>query len=351
MPLIRPTLAELVLRYEQDMAARLDLGQLIPEGPASAIAHVIAAMAHDENGAIANEVLELWPDTCLASSLDTWGFRFTLPRKAAVAAFGTVVFLGTNGAQIPLNAEVQRADGQRFRTTALATIVGGASSAPVVAVLAGSAGVTAPLTSLTLNTAVVGGSVSSISVDASGLVNGADVEEDEDFRRRLIQRWRNPPGSGQAADYVRWATSIAGVTRAWCLPANQGPGTIGVTFVCDNDPLSIIPSPAKVAEVLAFILTQRPEPVPVAVFAPTLLAVNFTLHIAPDSTDLRAATIVSLGDLFLREGGPALTIPLSHVRQAISLTPGLNDYVLTVPASDLVLAGGQIPVVGVVTWT
>jgi len=126
-------------------------------------------------------------------------------------------------------------------------VVGGTALATVLAVVPGSAGVTAPLTPLSLSTSVVG-TISSSTVDANGLHDGVDVETDEDFRRRLIQRWREPPGPGTKADYERWAGQVPGVTRAWCLPGNPWPGAVAVTFVCDNDPLSIIPSDAKVAE-------------------------------------------------------------------------------------------------------
>lgn len=349
MPLARPTIAERVDRTEKELAGRLGLGTLIPRGPLAALARVIAGACHLESGRIAYEVRQIWPNTADATNLDSWGSLLSEPRKVAVAATGNVVFAGSNGTVIPLGATVQRADGQSFRSTATVTIVGGAAIVPVIAIVAGVAGNTTASTTMQLTSTVVG-TVTSVIVDSSGLDLGADQESDENFRRRLVQRFSQAPGAGTIEDYERWALEVPGVTRAWVLPANQGAGTVGLTFVLDDDPVSIIPSATKVAEMQAYILARRPEPTAFLAFAPTLVSVNFTIHVVPDTTDVRTAVADSLQTLFESEGGPSRTIPLSHLREAISLAPGETDHVLSVPAGDLVLGGGQIPVVGTITW-
>jgi uncharacterized phage protein gp47/JayE len=350
MALPRPTLPELITRTEQDLASRLSLGQLIPRGPLAAIARVVAGACHLQFGRIDYEVAQVWPDTCDSSNLDRWGGLLTLPRKPAGPAGGLIVFAGTDGTVIALGTLVQRADGEQFATQVVSTVMGGAATVSVLAVTDGTLGNTPALAPLGLVSTVVG-TITSVQVDANGLSGGVDQELDEPFRARLIQRLGNAPGSGTAADYERWALEVPGVTRAWPLPANQGPGTVGLTFVLDDDPVTPIPSATKVAEVQAYIDARRPEPVPVLVFAPVQVTVAFTIHVVPDTAEVRAAVAQSLADLFLREGGPSTTLPLSHLREAISLAPGETDHVLTVPASDLVLGGGQIPVVGTITWT
>jgi uncharacterized phage protein gp47/JayE len=57
-----------------------------------------------------------------------------------------------------------------------------------------------------------------------------------------------------------------------------------------------------------------------------------------------------LTDLFVREGSPGGTILLSHIREAISQATGETDHILTVPAANVVLGAGAIPVLGTVTW-
>lgn len=350
MPLPRPKLSELILRVEQDLASRLGLGQLIPRGPAAAFARVIAGTAHGQYGKIEIEVANVWPDTCDAENLDRWGDLLSLPRKAAVAADGSVVMVGTDGTTIALGTLVQRADGRQFSTLNAATVVGGTATIPVLAVQTGYGGNTAALTPLVLASSVVG-TISAVTVDAIGLIGGADEEGDEAFRRRLVQRFSMAPAAGTESDYVRWALEVPGVTRAWALPANQGPGTVGVTFVVDDDPVSIIPTATQVADVQAYIDARKPITASVLVFAPVLIAIDFTIHVVPDTPEVRASVADSLEVLLEREGSPASVIPLSHVREAISLAPGETDHVLTLPAADISIGAGHIPAVGVITWT
>jgi len=349
MPLARPTLSELIARAEQDLASRLGLGQLIPRGPAAALARVVAGASHLLHGRIDYATNQTWPDTADAENLDRFGALLSLPRKAAVAAGGLVVFTGVNGSSIPTGSQVQRADAEKFETVAAGTIVGGAATIEVLGITPGVAGNTAGLAPLTL-VSPVSGVDTDAQAEALGLYGGADAEQDEPYRRRLVQRLSQAPGAGTSADYVRWALEVPGVTRAWCLPNNQGPGTVGVTFVLDGDPVSIIPGATKVAEVQTYIDARRPEPASVLVFAPVPVAVAFTIALVPNTPEAQASVAQSLAELFEREGGPNRTIPLSHLREAISLAPLETDHTLTVPAADLVLGGGEIPVVGTLTW-
>lgn len=64
---------------------------------------------------------------------------------------------------------------------------------------------------------------------------GQDTEDDEDYRSRLLDDIRKPPGAGTVSDYKGWAESIAGVGGATVVPEweNQfgypnGPGTVKV---------------------------------------------------------------------------------------------------------------------------
>lgn len=349
MPLPRPSLSELIVRTEQDLASRLGLSQLIPQGPAAAIARVIAGAAHGQYGRIDYQALQTWPDTADAENLDRFGALFSLPRKPAAAAYGSVTFVGVTGTTIAAGAVLQRADGVRFTTQSPATLIAGAAVVPVLAVLPGYAANTAGLTVLQLASSV-SGTVTSVTVESAGLSGGADQEGDDPFRARLVQRMASAPSVGTAADYERWSLEVAGVTRAWPLPANQGAGTVGLTFVLDEDPISIIPTATKVAEVQAYLDARKPLEVGLLVFAPILVTVDFTIAVVPNTAAVRAAVAASLADLFLREGAPGSTIPLSHVREAISLAPGETDHALTVPATDIVVGAGEIPTVGTITW-
>ncbi|MDD4952837.1 MAG: baseplate J/gp47 family protein, partial [Desulfovibrionaceae bacterium] len=103
-------------------------------------------------------------------------------------------------------------------------ISGGAASAPVDAVEAGTGGNESAGVSLTL-TSPVSGVQSTAAVAAGGITGGADQEADEALRARLITRIQQSPHGGAGYDYVAWALEVSGVTRAWCYPEHMGLGT------------------------------------------------------------------------------------------------------------------------------
>jgi uncharacterized phage protein gp47/JayE len=54
--------------------------------------------------------------------------------------------------------------------------------------------------------------------------------------------------------------------------------------------------------------------------------------------------------LILRDAQPGATLKISHIREAISIAAGEDDYVLTAPAADVAMATGQMATMGVLTW-
>ncbi|PHJ53465.1 baseplate J protein, partial [Nostoc linckia z1] len=134
-------------------------------------------------------------------------------------------------------------------------------------------------------------------------------------------------------------------------PNNTGPGTVGVTFVTDDDPGGIIPDSDKVDEVQAYIDARRPVTADVTVFAPVAVALNFTIDLSPDTAVVRAAVEASLRDLIRREAQPGGTIYLSQIREAISIAAGETDHTLTSPNANVTRTAGQITTFGTITWT
>jgi len=85
------------------------------------------------------------------------------------------------------------------------------------------------------------------------------------------------------------------------------------------------------------------------------LAVNFSIHLVPDTADTRAAVAAELGDLLGRVGEPGDgagrgKILLSAIRTAIGVATDVTDYTVTVPAADVVPGIGQLPSVGTITF-
>lgn len=350
MPFSRPTLQQLIERIQADIESRLP-------GTDPRLKHsVLAILARAEAGAVHGLygyldwlADQLMADTAEAEFLDRHASIWAVTRLAPAQASGNVIFAGTNGAVIPAGTELQRSDGWLYATLADATIASGTAIAAVQARTAGASGNTASSATLTL-TSPISGVNSSATVAAGGLAGGTDTETDAALRTRLLARLQAPPHGGAEFDYVAWAQEVAGVTRAWAYPLENGPGTVAVRFMTDGLTANGIPDAGKVAEVQAHIDTRRPVGAAPTVAAPIAAALNFTIHIVPDTSAVRAAVTAELQDMIRREAQPGGKILLSHIREAVSLATGETDSVVSAPAADVTYTTGQIAVMGTVTW-
>ncbi|EAV8894972.1 hypothetical protein FE075_04695 [Salmonella enterica] len=88
-----------------------------------------------------------------------------------------------------------------------------------IADVAGTAGNTDDGTALRLGTPITG--IPSTGY-ADTLIGGADKEELETWRARVMERYYWIPQGGADPDYVIWAKEIAGITRAWTFRHYKG---------------------------------------------------------------------------------------------------------------------------------
>ena len=84
---------------------------------------------------------------------------------------------------------------------------------------------------MSLGVAVPG--VTSQGRASSDLTGGSNTEDQEAFRARVMDAYREPPRGGAEMDYATWAISVPGVTRAWCLRNGYGAGTVVVYIMLD----------------------------------------------------------------------------------------------------------------------
>lgn len=340
----RPPLTALVKSLRDDMLSRVGDEALLRRADAEVYARVFAGAAHGMYGYedwIARQII--W-DTCDDDILDRWASMWLeVPRKAASKAIGTATFVLAALVVVPAGAVLSAFDGVQYITTADSVL----GIAPVIAVVAGAAGNRVAGQALSLTSPVAGAQTQAI---CSELSSGADIETTASLRARLIARVQTPPDGGSANDYRTWALQVAGVTRAWVAPLEQGAGTVTVRFVRDNDAGSLIPDASEVATVLAYLDTKRPATAILFVVAPVASALNFAIALTPSTTAVKAAVEVELRDLLLREAAPGVTLLLSHIREAISLATGETDSVLSSPTTNVVSAIGTMPVFGAITW-
>jgi uncharacterized phage protein gp47/JayE len=353
VPFDRPTLAELITRVTGDIRGRLEIaGALLRRAMADVLAKVWAGAVHMLHGHLVWASEQLFADTSEREYLVREASMYGITPTPAVFASAIVDATGVDGSVIPVDTFLARQDGARYRVTAEATISGGAAFVLVDAVEAGADSTLVATETLTFESPITG--VDSEAEVNTPVVDGVDEETTDALRARLILRKREPPTGGSEQDYIGWALEVAGVTRAWVYPHEDGLGTVTVRFVRDSD-VSIFPSAGEVTEVQDKLDEERPITAEVAAAAPTALSVAFTIEPTPDTSAVREAIEAELDDLFFRvaepgDGSGGGTVLLSQIRTAIGVATGVTDYTLTVPAADVVPALGQLAVLGTVTW-
>ncbi len=355
MPFARPTLAELIARIRSDLRGRLEIdGPILRRAMVDVLALVWAGAVHTLYGFLEWLAKQLFARTAEREALLRAAAPYGITLTPATFASGEVVATGIPGTLIPVDTILRLDASSSYRVTTGQVIDGsGQVNVPVTAVLAGDAANVPAGTSLTFENSILGVlPVATVGVD--GIEDGNDEEDIEQLRARYILRLGEPPTGGSDQDYEAWALAVAGVTRVWVYRHENGLGTVVVRFVRDND-VSIFPDAGAVAAVQAKFASERPTTAEVLAAAPMDLPVAFTIQLTPDNGDTRAAVTAELRDLFRRAAQPGDGIgrgkvKLSEIRTAIGTSAGVTDYVMTIPAADVVPGVGELATVGVITW-
>lgn len=354
MPFERPTLSQLITRGKADINTRLPGAdanlRASPEEVMVIAASGLTSGLHGHLKWLSKQILtDLSDDEFLVREAADFG----LTKSKAVAAIGPATFTGTNGVVIPLGTIFTRNDGTQFKVTTAATVALGQAVPILTAVQPALAGNCLAGVILTIASPITGLNATGV-VSGGGIVNGSDIESTSHLRTRVLLRKQTPPTGGGPGDYKQWALAVSGVTRAWEFPLLLGPGTISLFFVRDGD-VSIIPNPAAVAIVQAYLNTKAPVTAQVIASAPIADVTNFTIHIVPSNTTTQAAVTAELAALLLSssrpsDGAGAGTILLSQINDAVGIAAGVTDYTVTLPAANVVPALGHMPILGTITW-
>lgn len=349
MPFQRPTLNEIVSRVKADFNLRLTgTNETLRYTLANVFSYVIAGVSHLLHAHLDFISKMALPDTSTDEYLERQAAIWGIVRKTQSFAFGDVKFTGTDGFGVNTGTLIKGGNGVEYATESGGFITGGELILRVVATTPGSNGNLPNTETLSLVNPISGVS-NEVTIEVDGIAEGTDRESDENFRERVIDRVRNPISGGTVADYRRWTLEVAGVTRAWVFPLNTGPGTVGVTFVQDEN-TDIIPNSLKVSEVQSYLDERRPITAEVTVFTPASVEVDFSIVISPDTPEVRSAVEGELKDLIRREAAPGEPLLLTHIAEAISISSGENDHNLISPNADITFNSNEIPVFGSITW-
>ena len=357
----RPTIATLKQRSRSDVESEMNSTYgWLRRSLVAVLNKAVVGIAHGLHGHIQYASKQVVPGYATDEAVIEQQATLYLKqgRKAAVGAGGNISLTGTDGKVLPAGSVFQRA-GFDYVTDADATIAGGAATVAVTATVefdgAGQDSNADEGVTLALTVAVAGIN-SNASVAVNGLSGGTNQETWDQVNQRIRERIAKNPNGSNNDQYEVWAREVAGVTRAWSYSNWMGYGTVGLFFVRDDDD-SLIPDAAEVQTVQDYIDVLRPSGMKgFSAIAPTEVVQNFEIQINPATDAVHSAVEAAIRSLFLREakvedGTGNATLPISHIREAISNSTDEEDHVVVIPAADVTLNKGELLTVGAFTWS
>jgi len=193
-------------------------------------------------------------------------------------------------------------------------------------------------------------------VGAAGIGGGADIEDIEDLRARVLFRKANPPGAGKLSDYERIVRDVPGVLKAWAYRDGVTPSFVAVFFLFDGRP-NRIPTEGDKLVVQAALDAQRLIRVNDSVVEPpTPDPLNPVIaNLTTDSADVRARIAAAIDAVLYEKARPGVAgdvfwLSRSWIAEAISAVAGEDSHVLNWPLDDLPYTAGRYPVVGTISF-
>lgn len=367
MSLTRPSLASLQARTSADVSTRITgSAPSLRRGILAGISNALTGGLHALYGFLQARSLQAVPYTATETDLERFAGLWGVPRKQASASNGALLLTGAPTSPIAADTRLQSASGIEFAVDADAVIAGdGTAAVSVTALTAGAAGNQVAGAVLTFISPLAGVNATA-TAGADGLGGGADVEDDDSLRARMLDAIQSPAHGGSAADYVRWARSISSITRAWCFPIYRGPGSVRVYIINDDYAGPELASAADVSAVYDYINSDEIKPVGLViedpddpgeyvngleVLAPTAAPVDFAIDDVPDDLTARAKIEAALKALFLREAVPEGSIALNKLIVTIGANTGVVNFTMSAPTVSPSAGAGEILTLGEITWS
>lgn len=343
-----PTLPAEAERLRNDLLDRA--GAELSRSDDAVLAQAVAAVSYGLYGYIGHVSQQITPLTCDEEMLALFANLKKTYRTPETRAQGDIEVTGAQGVIVKQGHIWQTRGGIKL-VCRIDTVLGsGVTLVPVAAQDAGRQGNLPAGTELLSVSPALGVSDKAI-VSGGGVGGGAEIEPVDLWRARVCRSYEVIPHGGNKDDYEIWALQVPGVTRSWCVRNWMGPGTVGVFFVRDNDE-DIVPNESAIKAVKDHIESVRPVTAELHVGAPSVRRIPYSLKIDPDTEALRELVTQSLVDLHNREADLGSSLLRSHIRRAISTTPGIHDHRVLLPAEDTVVAeSNEILTVGAIQWS
>lgn len=259
-----------------------------------------------------NYINLLLGDTAVGEYLDRKAAELGVERKAAVASVRKV----TTSGEIPVGSvwgiedvtytiDAMTAENEYSATCNTPGIIGNRYSGKLT---------------------IVSGTSSETATLGDVITEGTDEEDDESLRARYYNRARLPATSGNEYHYKLWAEEVPGVGKAHPISLMEGPGTVGVLIVNQENRAA---SEELIEDVSEYIATQRPIGATVIVKAAEEVTVNVSAKVKLQSgVNLGAvqnAVKEALTDYFSTSAFVASYLSIAKLGSIILAASGVDD--------------------------
>ena len=179
---------------------------------------------------------------------------------------------------------------------------------------------------------------------------GADQEEDEALRTRVLETFRRLPNGANAAYYEQAAMAYPGVAAAQAVGRARGIGTVDVYIASAAGE----PEESLRQAVEADLQSRREIAVDLEVLAPVEKEVDIQAVLYPGEgfsfQEAKEAAEAALASYFSGRllGQPVTLAALGNLLYGLE---SVANYRFLAPAADVAAAEGQLPVLGTVTIT
>ena len=194
---------------------------------------------------------------------------------------------------------------------------------------------------------------------------GTDIEDEEHYRERVLEEYKNEATSGNEEHYKKWAKEVQGVGNAYVKSEWNGPGTVKVLILDKNNKTANKELIDKVQNYIAPIVSKgqnrggkAPLGAIVTVDTPTTLTVNikarftikkgFSLEVVLNSLKAKISNYLAT----ITIGGTIIYNAIQTIIGSFILTgEGIEDFVsLTVnEGTSNIKLTDQVAVIGEVT--
>lgn len=287
---------------------------------------------------------QCFPQTASGKYLDYHGTMRDLTRKSAACAVGKVTF-SLNAAKdtdvmIPAGTVVATQTQLLFQTVCDGKIAAGSKSVQLDAVCctAGEQGNVVAGTVTVLTDAPVG--VSSCS-NPQPFHGGADTEEDECFRERILQTYRHLSTGANEAFYYRQAIQTQGVAKCKVVARSAGVGTVKVLLVGDSEDETVRSAVEQrlnaEREISTDITVEFAEAVPYSLQVTIWPKSEYSFTQAEQAVKAAAAQ-------YLRDIPIGKSVYLTQLGAQLMNCGAIENYALAAGSTDLTVGEEQYPV-------